>query len=150
MSSRQNLTLNCACFLALVCLLPCCGSDVSAADETQNSAAADGYKLGIVGFKFVMRSRRVPMISIVYPDTPAEGAGLKRGDQIASIDGLSTENLTKREIFDRFTGKPGTSVDVSILRGGDNFAVSLKRIKLNTLNGQHPNTVKEYLSSPTQ
>jgi C-terminal processing protease CtpA/Prc len=142
--------LNSLCLFALACLLSSIEPNICFADETQNTDAAKNYKHGIVGLKFVVREQRVPKIAAVYPDTPAEAAGIRPGDEIISIDGIPAKNMTMREIFDRLTGKPGTTVDLCIEREQRELVVKLKRAKLNTLDTKHPGLVKDYLQSPVQ
>jgi carboxyl-terminal processing protease len=48
--------------------------------------------------------------------SPAEGAGLKPGDVIASVDGKTLDGLTPDEARDRVRGKAGSEVTLHILR----------------------------------
>ena len=60
------------------------------------------------------------MINEPYADSPAAKAGLVCGDEIETIDGVSTHGLTSQECSDKMRGKPGTQVvfRVKKLRGG--------------------------------
>ncbi|MBN2353475.1 MAG: S41 family peptidase [Spirochaetales bacterium] len=59
-------------------------------------------------------------IEIVSPfeGTPAYRAGVNAGDLIMKIDGESTLDLTTDDAVSRLRGKPGTSVTLTIRRGG--------------------------------
>lgn len=57
-------------------------------------------------------------------DSPAERAGLHPGDQILSIDGETTRNMTLGEALQRMRGAPGTRVVLEIMRTG--FQAPLK------------------------
>jgi membrane-associated protease RseP (regulator of RpoE activity) len=59
-----------------------------------------------------------PTIASVIADSPADKAGLKRGDVIKAINGTSVSNL--QAVRDALTGKkPGDTVTVSITRDGN-------------------------------
>ena len=60
------------------------------------------------------------MINEPYASSPAAKAGLVCGDEIETIDGVSTHGLTSQECSDKMRGKPGTQVifRVKKLRGG--------------------------------
>lgn len=65
-------------------------------------------------------------------DTPAMRAGLKAGDQIAEIDGVSTVNMPIDDAVDRLRGKVGSKVSILIKRDNkDPQEVSLTRQKIN-------------------
>lgn len=63
------------------------------------------------------------IINEPYKDSPADKAGFRCGDEIVSIDGLSTNGLTASESSDKMKGKPGTSVvfKVKKLHGGETW-----------------------------
>ena len=50
------------------------------------------------------------IINEPYAGSPAARAGLVCGDQIETIDGLSTHGLTSGESSEKMRGKPGTTV----------------------------------------
>ena len=63
------------------------------------------------------------IINEPYANSPAAKAGLRCGDEIESVDGVSTHGLTSQESSDRMRGKPGTTVlfRVKKLRDGDGW-----------------------------
>ena len=63
------------------------------------------------------------IINEPYANSPASKAGLRCGDEIESIDGVSTHGLSSSESSERMRGKPGTTVlfRVKKLRGGDGW-----------------------------
>lgn len=72
----------------------------------------------------------VAYIEVVSPieDTPAYRAGLRAGDRIRAVEGESTAEMSVDEVVERLRGRPGTEVNVSILRGEDlEFPVALER-----------------------
>lgn len=57
-------------------------------------------------------------IKVVSPieDTPAERAGVKSGDFIIKIDGVSTRGMTVNQAVKKMRGKPGTSITLTLSR----------------------------------
>jgi carboxyl-terminal processing protease len=51
-----------------------------------------------------------------YANSPAVKAGLRCGDQIVSIDGVSTHGLTSQQSSEKMRGKPGTQVKFKIIK----------------------------------
>jgi len=63
------------------------------------------------------------IINEPYENSPSALAGLRCGDEIEAIDGVSTHGLASGECTERMRGKPGTTVvfRVKKLRGGDTW-----------------------------
>ena len=59
------------------------------------------------------------LINEPYEGSPAAKAGIRCGDEVLAIDGVSTHGLTSAESSDRMRGKPGPTVVLTIkkLRG---------------------------------
>lgn len=53
-------------------------------------------------------------IEHVYLDTPAWKAGIRKGDLLISVDGISVEGLTVSEITSKIRGENGTKVTVEV------------------------------------
>jgi len=58
------------------------------------------------------------IITDVFENSPAEGAGLKAGDQLIAVNGESIEGMTSAETSVRVRGEPGTPVTLTLRRGG--------------------------------
>lgn len=97
-------------------------------------------KYGGVGL-YIVRERfdpenpygRLPYVKVVSPieDTPSWRAGIKSGDYIYAIEGESAEGYSTDDVKDRLRGRPGSDVNVTILRGNDiTFDVVLKRAEI--------------------
>lgn len=79
--------------------------------------------IGVIGIRV---NKLWDTISVVHPGTPAEKAGLLKGDQILTVDGKWDGEID---------GKPGTSVTLKIRRGRQILEFSIEREALHTLPG---------------
>jgi predicted metalloprotease with PDZ domain len=111
------------------------------------SIATAPSEVGIVGMKFLLAEGRDPEITAIFPGTPAEKAGLCKGDAIMSIDDVSTKGLSKDQIFNLLVGAPDSIVRVSIRREQNLFNVALKRMHSNDFAKAQPDIWKDYLKS---
>ena len=64
------------------------------------------------------------IINEPYANSPAAKAGLRCGDEVEAIDGVSTHGLQSGEASEKMRGKPGTTVVLRVkkLRAGDSCA----------------------------
>lgn len=69
------------------------------------------------------------IIGYVFPDSPAERAGLQPGDEIVAVDGVPAAEETMASLRARIVGPEGTTVRLTIRRPGvdDPFEVDLVR-----------------------
>lgn len=70
----------------------------------------------------------------VVPGGPAQQAGLQSGDILTHVDGLTLRDMSLREIIGRISGKEGTSVTLSITRGGVAMNLSMTRREIEIKN----------------
>jgi len=84
-----------------------------------------------IGISFVQDDGKL-IISRVYLGTPAEKAGLKSGDVILEVNGLSTSGMTSDEFSALVMGAAGTKVSLKILRqnSGETVVVEITREKI--------------------
>ncbi len=84
-------------------------------------------KFGGLGIEITSDQGWVRIISPI-DDTPAFKAGLKPGDYITHVDGVSLLGMTLSEAVEKMRGKPNTDITVTIRRKGvDAFDVKLTR-----------------------
>jgi carboxyl-terminal processing protease len=78
-----------------------------------------------------------PYVVSVIPGTPAEAAGLKANDVIASIDGVERDKWDLDEVVKRVRGPEGTTVKLEIAREGQKerltFTITRAKIDVPTL-----------------
>ncbi len=78
------------------------------------------WEQGDVGYAGIGARMRGPQPTIVevFPDTPAERAGLRPGDVIVAVNGQSTAELRLDEVIDLVRGPVGSSVALGVQRAG--------------------------------
>jgi carboxyl-terminal processing protease len=60
----------------------------------------------------------------VFPNTPAETAGIQEGDRIVQVDTASTRGWTTEQVSNALLGTPGTQVSVRFVRPGVSEVIS--------------------------
>jgi len=73
---------------------------------------------GGLGMEVTMEDGFVKVIAPI-DDTPAKRAGVKAGDFITEIEGKSLLGATLTEAVDQMRGKPGESINITIVREGE-------------------------------
>lgn len=72
------------------------------------------------GIGVSIRTQQRPVtIGQIYPNTPAERAGLREGDAIVAVDGVDVRELSYEQVGPLVRGKPGTQVTLTIQRPGE-------------------------------
>ncbi len=97
-------------------------------DEFNNLEVDTKGVFGGLGIEIGMRDSVLTVISPI-DDTPAMRAGLQPGDKIVKINGDSTQDLTLNEAVNILRGEPGTSVNISILRDGEDELLSVDIVR---------------------
>jgi len=95
-------------------------------------------QFGGVGME-IMIHRDVLTVVAPIEDTPAYHAGIKSGDQIITIDGKPTKEMTLLEAVKRLRGPQGTKVTLQILREGANKLreITITRAIINVVSVKH-------------
>ncbi len=70
------------------------------------------------------------VISEIYKGFPADLAGIKAGDKLKKVDGVSLKGLSTDKVSDKLKGNPGTPIILTIEREGKETDYSLKREKI--------------------
>lgn len=71
-----------------------------------------------------------PEIASVFPNSPAERAGLRAGDRLKTVDGVDVAGFTPEEVANRIRGPDGTTVTLEIIRPSSELTVRIVRAKL--------------------
>jgi len=86
-------------------------------------------KYGGIG-SLVRNAGDYAVISEIYRGFPADKAGIKPGDLLKKVDGLSLKGMSTDLISDKLKGSPGTPITVTIERNGKETDFPLKREKI--------------------
>lgn len=70
------------------------------------------------------------IITVVYRGFPADQAGIKPGDIIKKVNGVSLKNLITDKVSDRLKGDPGTPITLTIERNGKETDYTMKRERI--------------------
>jgi carboxyl-terminal processing protease len=85
--------------------------------EAKQFNTSTGGRYGGVGM-LIEDQQGAIVISRVYPNTPAERAGIHEGDRILEIDGAATRGWKTSEVSEKMQGVPDTKVSVKFARPG--------------------------------
>jgi len=70
------------------------------------------------------------VVSEIYKGFPADLAGIKAGDILKKVDGVSLKGFSTDMVSDKLKGNPGTPITLTIEREGKESDYSLKREKI--------------------
>ncbi|MGE0096062.1 MAG: S41 family peptidase [Alphaproteobacteria bacterium] len=86
---------------------------------------------GGVGVRLQTAGGRIEVLSVM-PDTPAAHAGVKAGDRILQIDGVTVKNRDVKDIIEQLRGGSGTQVQLVVERANvpDPLTFQLVREKI--------------------
>jgi carboxyl-terminal processing protease len=98
------------------------------ADETNELQTEMRGNFGGLGIEISQRDNVLTVVSPIE-DTPAMRAGIKPGDKIIEIDKKTTRDLSLSEAVKQLRGKPGTSVNISVVREGEDEILSFDLVR---------------------
>ena len=94
-------------------------SEYYTADETEQlSETTEGVYYGIGSYVSTDKDTGYPMLSGIFPDSPAEKAGLQDGDIITKVDGQDVSGMSLNDVVSMIRGDEGTDVVLTIYRDG--------------------------------
>jgi len=93
-------------------------------------------KFGGLGIEVTLKDGYIMVVTPI-DETPAYRAGILSGDQIVSIDGKNTKNMTLPEAISVMRGKPGSTINISIMRKGNakpiDFTLARESIRMQSV-----------------
>ncbi|MFZ5627904.1 MAG: S41 family peptidase [Spirochaetota bacterium] len=98
------------------------------AEETNELQTEMRGNFGGLGIEISQRDNVLTVVSPIE-DTPAMRAGIKPGDKIIEIDKKTTRDLSLSEAVKQLRGKPGTSVNISVVREGEDEILSFDLVR---------------------
>ncbi|MCZ6863030.1 MAG: S41 family peptidase [Alphaproteobacteria bacterium] len=98
----------------------------TAAQARENRALRSGF--GGIGVQ-IRQEMGVTKIVIVFPETPAERAGLKSKDLILEVDGVAIAGMSLRQVANRLRGANGSQVRLTISRKGVSKPLSIRIVR---------------------
>lgn len=87
-------------------------------DEYKDLKTETQGKFGGLGIEISIRDGLLTVITPIE-DTPAWKVGIKAGDRIVKIEGELTKDTTLGDAVKKLRGKPGTDVNITVLREGE-------------------------------
>ena len=100
-------------------------SELLAPRELKAFTTNTGGRYGGIGMQIEPQQNQI-VISKVFPNTPAEAAGVREGDRIVQVDTLQVRNWSTQQVSDYLTGTPGTKVTVKFARPGVATPIEVK------------------------
>ncbi|NLV20140.1 MAG: S41 family peptidase [Bacteroidetes bacterium] len=97
--------------------------------EADEFALMTTGKYGGIG-SLVRQNGDYVVIVEVYKGFPADQAGIKAGDIIKKINGVSIKGLTTENVSDRLKGNPGSEITVTVERNGLESDHPMKRERI--------------------
>ena len=102
------------------------------ADEFSNEMSG---KFGGIGVMVEYNhNEETIMVNTVYPESPAEAAGLKVGDFIYAINGVTVEEIGYLNAVYHIRGEIGTDVEITVIRGAEFVTVTATRAEVEEIN----------------
>ena len=93
-------------------------SELFSPSESEEFSRGTNGRYGGTGMLLEEESDRVVTVQRVFPNTPAEDAGVRDGDRIVAIEDSSATAWGLNKVSERLRGPPGSRVVVSFSRPG--------------------------------
>ena len=110
--------------------------DPRAFDEFKQDAQGFFFGIGIS----IDLKEDYPIVVQPIPGTPAARVGLRAGDRITEIDGISANKMPLQEAVARIRGPKGSAVHLAIRRGDQSMRVTIVRDRIEIVAGEGTET----------
>ena len=91
-------------------------SELLSPKESENFERATGGRYGGTGMLLGEQAPGVIVVDRVFPNTPAEDAGVREGDRVVAVDTTTTTNIPIDKVSNLLRGDPGSQVSVTYTR----------------------------------
>src|SRR5919202_994389 len=92
-------------------------SELFAPKQAERFSQTSTGRYGGIGMQIEKQQDNIVVVR-VFPNTPAERAGVVEGDRIIGVDTASTRDWSSQQVSDAILGPPGTKVRVRFARPG--------------------------------
>ena len=93
-------------------------SELLSPKESEDFNRATGGRYGGTGMSIGQDSAGAIVVDRVFPNTPAEEAGVREGDHIIAVGTMLTANVALTKVSEGLRGEPGSQVTVTYGRPG--------------------------------
>jgi len=101
-------------------------SELLSPKQSEDFNRNTGGRYGGTGMSINEESRGVFVVARVFPNTPAEEAGVREGDHIVSVENTPTATLDIGKVSEMLRGEPGSQVTVTYARPSVSEPIKVK------------------------
>ncbi len=123
---------------------------VSAAFKLGASTVDADYapsNVGVIGLRYMHQRGSMSTVVEVYPNTPAQQAGLIPGDRIVAVEGIDITQYNADQVYQLIGGMPGTPITLTMMRcqhGCRSFDTTLTRVDMNAIASENVFKIYKY------
>jgi predicted metalloprotease with PDZ domain len=122
-------------------LTGCAMADQSRIQGPYGHGRDNRVSTGVVGISLVIGAERIGdpaglYVGMVHPDGPAYKAGLRHGDEVRSVEGISVTGKTYEQVANMIRGEVGTIVKMQVTDEKGIHELAVERVAGNKL--KHP------------
>ena len=97
-------------------------SELFTPEQSERFATSSTGRYGGIGMQIEQQQGNIVVVR-VFPNTPAERAGVVEGDRIIGVEDSSTREWSTAQVSEALTGPPGTKVSARFARPGVSQAI---------------------------
>ncbi len=113
------------------------GQYMTASEYEAYKKEVNGSSVGIgVNVIYDAAQNSIEVIDVI-PDSPAEKAQVLVGDHIVAVDGNRIDEVGYYGMVDLIKGESGTSVEITVLRDGEEIILSCARAEVSVITVEH-------------
>jgi carboxyl-terminal processing protease len=104
-------------------------SELLSPKESETFERSTGGRYGGTGMLLGEQAPGVIVVERVFPNTPAEDAGVQEGDRVVAVDTTKTTSLAITKVSDLLRGEPGSQVNVTYTRPAVTEPIKLRFVR---------------------